>query len=284
MIASQFFRCPESGLGVQVFRHDRAISYPVHTHNEMAIVICTQGTVESTQFDCKETLHPGQVLFTNSGVPHASRYCIDGQPTLGVTLEFDPQVLQRLGYNGASIYFRARFLGKMNLPEVLPLVQTIQDEALGQKQDVSLLVTALARQIMVLVLREWPRELIRTHESKPIVHLPRNELVRSIEMMRTIPVHEFAVPELARRLHRSTSTFSRLFARSVGDSPHNFYRTMVLQQAANLLATTDEPVKEIAYNLGFSTVSHFSSSFRLQWNMSPTAFRHSAPNTHCLQQ
>lgn len=279
MIASQFFRCPESGLGVQVFRHNRAISYPVHTHNEMAIVICTQGTVESTQFACKETLHRGEVLFTNSDVPHASRYCIDGKPTFGVTLEFNPQVLQRLGYNGASIYFRAKFLGKMNLPEVLPLVQTIQDEALGLKQDVSLLVTALARQIMVLVLREWPRELIRTHESKAIVHLPRNELVRSIEIMRTIPVHEFAVPDLARQLHRSTSTFSRLFARSVGESPHNFYRTMVLQQAANLLATTDEPVKEIAFNLGFSTVSHFSSSFRLQWNMSPTAFRHSAANT-----
>jgi AraC-like DNA-binding protein len=279
MVASQFFRCPESGLGVQVFRHSRAISYPVHTHSEMAIVICTEGTVESTQFGCTETLHSGQVLFTNSGVPHASRYCIDGKPTSGVTLEFNPQVLQRLGYNGASVYFQARFLGKMNLPEVLPLVKTIQNEALGLRQDVSLLVTALARQIMVLVLREWPRDLIRSHESKAIIRLPRNELVRSVEIMRTIPVHQFSVPDLARQLHRSTSTFSRLFARSVGDSPHNFFQTMVLQQAANLLATTDEPVKEIAFDLGFNTVSHFSNSFRLKWNVSPTEFRQSPSKT-----
>jgi AraC-like DNA-binding protein len=283
MAASQFFQCPQSGLRVQVFRHERAISYPPHTHSEMAIVICTEGTVESTQFACKETLYPGQLLFTNAGVPHGSCYCVDGKPTSGVTLEFDSQVLQRLGYNGASIYLQARFLGKMNLPEVMPLVKTIQDESLRLKQDVPLLVSALARQIMVLVLREWPRDLIRAHEWKPLIHLPRNELVRSIEIMGTIPVREFAVPELASKLHRSTSTFARLFTRSVGDSPHNFYLTTVLRQAANLLATTEVPVKEIALNLGFNSISHFSSSFRMKWNVTPTAFRQNAANMLVLQ-
>jgi AraC-like DNA-binding protein len=49
-----------------------------------------------------------------------------------------------------------------------------------------------------------------------------------------------------------------------------------LQQAANLLATTEDPVKEIALNLGFNSVSHFSNAFRLKRNITPTAFRQSA--------
>jgi AraC-like DNA-binding protein len=272
MAASRFFRCQESDLGIQVFRHARPISYPPHSHNEMAIVICTSGKLESTQFGCREILCEGQVLFTNSSVPHASRYGLDGKRTCGVTLEFSPAALTRLGY-GSSSYASSRFLGKQNLPEVVRLARLIEDEARSPEQDTPLLVAALARQIVVLVLREWPRTLIRSHETKQVLQLPRNELVRAIEIMHTIPARDFGVPELARRMHRSTSTFSRLFLRSLGDSPHSYYRTIVLQQAADLLSGTDRSVKDIAITLGFRSVSHFSHSFRDRWSITPTAYR-----------
>jgi AraC family transcriptional regulator len=275
-MASRFFRYPDHGLDIQVFHHEHAISFPEHSHSEMAIVICTDGVLESTQFGHREFLYPGQVLFTNSCIPHASRYCIDGRPTRGVTLEFDPVVLQRLGYSASSIYLSAMLLGKMNLPEVARLARMIQDESRQIEQDSPLLMAALARQIVVLVLRMWPRTLIHSHQLQRAIHLPRNEFVRSIEFMQATPVREFAVHKLAGHLYRSTSTFSRLFTCSVGESPYSFYLTTVLQRAANQLATTDIPVKVIALNLGFNSVSHFSSSFRMKWNMTPTAFRQSA--------
>lgn len=242
----------------------------------MAIVICTEGILESIQFGYKEFLFPGQVLFTNSCIPHASRYCIDGRPTRGVTLEFEPDALPRLGYSASSIYLSARLLGKMNLPEVARLAMMIQDESLRLEQDSPLMMAALARQIVVLVLRMWPRTLIRDHQLNRTAQLPRNELVRSIEFMQATPAREFAVQKLARHLYRSTSAFSRLFTSSVGESPYSYYLTAVLEQAANQLATTKDPVKEIALNLGFNSVSHFSNSFRLKWNMTPTAYRQSA--------
>jgi AraC-like DNA-binding protein len=273
MAASRFFRCPESGLGIQVFSHDRPISYPEHVHSEIAIVICTAGKVESTQFGCRELLNAEQVLFTNSGVGHASRYCVDGEPTRGVTLEFHPSTLPRLGYSGSSVYMLSRFLGKMNLPEVAKLARMIEDEAKRPELDSHLLMAALARQIVVLVLREWPRTLIRGHDTTEVAPLPRNELVRAIEMMHEIPARDFAVPALAQRMHRSPSTFSRLFLRSLGDSPHRYYQTILLQQAADLLAETDRSVKDIALTLGFNSVSHFSNSFRARWNLTPTAYR-----------
>ncbi len=280
-MASRFFRYPECDLGIQVFHHEHAISFPVHSHSEMAIVICTEGILESTQFGDMQLLYPGQVLFTNSCIPHASRYGIDGKPTRGVTLEFDPVVLRRLGYSASSIYLSAKLLGKMNLPEVARLARMIQDESLRLEQDSPLLMGALARQIVVLALRMWPRTLIRSHELKQTAHLPRNEFVRSIEFMQMTPAREFAVNKLARHLHRSTSTFSRLFTCSVGKSPYSFYLTTALQHAAERLATTDDPVKEIALNLGFNSVSHFSNSFRMKWNMTPTAFRQSATVQEC---
>jgi AraC family transcriptional regulator len=276
MAASRFFQSEESGLGIQVFRHECPISFPEHSHREAALVVCTEGILESTQFGRREFLHAGQVLFTNSYTPHASSYCVDGKPTCGVTLEFDPLVLRRLGYNGGSPYLLAEFLGKMNVAEVANLSRLIQDESLRLQPDSAPMIAALAGQVLALALRRWPRTLIRRHESKQAVRLPRNELVRSIEFMQVTPARDFSVHEVARHLHRSTSTFSRLFTWSVGVSPYRYYLTTVIDRAADRLANTEEPVKHIALTLGFNSVSHFSSAFRQKWNMTPTAFRHNA--------
>jgi AraC-like DNA-binding protein len=276
MADSRFFRCSESGMGIQIFEHQQPIAFPVHSHSEIAIVICTDGSVESLQLGQREILYPGQTLFTNAGVPHASRYCADGRPTSGVTIEFDSLVLHKLGYGGNSAYLSSSFWGKIDLPEAVKLARSIQDESRNLRHDSQFFVAALARQILVLALRAWPRTLVRAHDFKPAAHLPRHELVRAIEVMQSTPACDFAVSDLARQLHRSTSTFSRLFTRSVGQSPYNVYLATVLQRGADMLQTSSTPVKEIAFDLGFNSVSHFSNAFRTKWNMTPTTFRHNA--------
>jgi AraC-like DNA-binding protein len=273
MSTSKFLCCPESGLRIQLFRHERAIAFPMHSHSEMAIVICTAGSIESTQFSCRELLYEDQVLFTNSGVSHASRYCTDGRPTRGVTLEFHPTVLERLGYPRSSPYLDSVFIGKFCMPLVGQLARMIEDEAAKPDQHSFLMATALARQIVSLVLREWPETLVRRYEASGSGHLPRHELVRSIEIMSMTSARDFTVPVLAGQLNRSPSTFSRLFTRSTGTSPHKFYVDLLFGQAANLLSGTDRPIKEIALELGFMSFSQFSNSFRQQWKMTPTEFR-----------
>ena len=273
MSRSKFIVCPEPRLCVQVFYHDRPIAFPEHVHSEMAIVICTGGVIESNQFSCRELLQEDHVLFTNSGIRHSSAYCVDGRPSQGVTLEFQPAVLERLGYPNSSAYFRSLFLGKLYMPAVGKLARMIADTAVKTDRHSLFIVTALARQIVFLVLREWPKTLIRDHEAKITRLLPRHELVSSIEIMNVTHARDFSVHMLARKINRSSSSFSRLFMRSMSDSPHSFFRSLLLQQAADLLSITDRPVKDIALTLGFSSVSHFSSSFRQRREASPTEFR-----------
>ncbi len=273
MGVSKFFRCPESELRIQLFNHEEAITFPMHTHNEMAIVICTAGTLESTQFSCRELLHEDQVLFTNSKIPHASRYYVGNRPTRGVTIEFHPSVLERLGYPRSSPYLRSVFMGSLALPPVGQLARMIEDEINRPDQSSVLMASALARQIISLSLREWPKTLVRKHEARNQGRLPRHELVRSIEIMSATPAREFRVPSLAYQLNRSPSNFSRLFARSTGSSPHKSFSSILLGQAAELLSATDRQIKDIAFDLGFTGFSHFSNAFRQQWKMTPTEFR-----------
>ncbi len=46
-----------------------------------------------------------------------------------------------------------------------------------------------------------------------------------------------------------------------------------LRKAAELLATTDVPVAEVARMVGFSSRSNFSQAFHAMHDMDPTAFR-----------
>ena len=56
-------------------------------------------------------------------------------------------------------------------------------------------------------------------------------------------------------------------------STRDFIRNIRLQQAASLLSQDKGlTISEIAYAIGYSNLSHFSSSFREKYGMSPTEY------------
>lgn len=85
--------------------------------------------------------------------------------------------------------------------------------------------------------------------------------------------------ELSERAHLSVPQFERRFRRAFSTSPHQYLLRVRIENAARLLAETDQTVAEIAQICGFYDHSHFSRSFRKLMNAAPTAHRrrHSPP-------
>ena len=86
----------------------------------------------------------------------------------------------------------------------------------------------------------------------------------------------FAVPcregDLAVRAGLSISQLNRLFLRHFGLSPRR-YREKRRLDSALVQIHRSRPVKEIAYELGFKSLPHFSAWFRQNTGFSPTAVR-----------
>ncbi|WP_167472330.1 helix-turn-helix domain-containing protein [Nocardia arthritidis] len=85
------------------------------------------------------------------------------------------------------------------------------------------------------------------------------------------------VEDMARAAGLSRAHFSREFRRAFGESPHGYLLTRRLERAAALLRTTDRPVAEICFLVGWQSVGSFTTSFTRTYGRSPTAYRAAFP-------
>ena len=74
---------------------------------------------------------------------------------------------------------------------------------------------------------------------------------------------------LATRVGVSTRQLERLFRRYLKKSPKKYYMTLRLQKARNLLLQTNMSVINVALACGFTSPSHFSKCYRLNYDTTP---------------
>ena len=87
---------------------------------------------------------------------------------------------------------------------------------------------------------------------------------------------DFGVTEFARAVAQDRTYLFRRTRRLFGESPSELLKRGRLQRGATLLAETDERVADIAYAVGFNSVSYFSQAFLGAYGVTPTTFRERA--------
>ena len=84
---------------------------------------------------------------------------------------------------------------------------------------------------------------------------------------------DFGVTELAREVAQERTYLFRRTRQLFGESPSDLIRRARLERGATLLRDTNERVADIAYAVGFNSLSYFSQCFLEAYGMSPTVFR-----------
>jgi AraC family transcriptional regulator len=83
-----------------------------------------------------------------------------------------------------------------------------------------------------------------------------------------------ALRAVAKDVGLSYFHFSRAFKQSMGMTLTNYIAERRIERAKELMKETDLAISEIALRLGFSSQSHFTTSFRRLAGVTPRSFRH----------
>ena len=66
------------------------------------------------------------------------------------------------------------------------------------------------------------------------------------------------------------SYFRKMFRKYTGVSPRQYHLGLKVLRARELLLTSDKSIKEISYQLGFSSIYYFSRFFKNKVGVSPS--------------
>ncbi|MDD4009762.1 MAG: AraC family transcriptional regulator [Fermentimonas sp.] len=86
---------------------------------------------------------------------------------------------------------------------------------------------------------------------------------------------EIDAKEIAENLGISYSLFRKTFKEYTGYAPAQYFQELKLRKAKELLAETNLPIKEISYELNFSSYEYFLSFFKKRVKFTPTEYRDS---------
>ena len=98
-------------------------------------------------------------------------------------------------------------------------------------------------------------------------------VAKALERMRLYFHLPMRVAELAHLSGMSESHFSRQFKSAIGTSPIDWLRRERINQAKRRLIESDDPVKEIARQVGYHDQFFFSKDFKKMTKLTPTQFR-----------
>tara|TARA_R110001592_G_scaffold363279_1_gene683035 strand:+ start:8744 stop:9619 length:876 start_codon:yes stop_codon:yes gene_type:complete len=86
-------------------------------------------------------------------------------------------------------------------------------------------------------------------------------------------IYNLSLDDFAKLCNRSLSSFKRDFKQCFHTSPGKWLTETRIKQASSLLANTNNPITQVAFECGFENLSHFSKLFKLKMNITPKEYR-----------
>jgi AraC family transcriptional regulator len=160
---------------------------------------------------------------------------------------------------------------------MLEMMQILHDEVRTPGMATQELVRAIGD-----ILRIKLSRLMSQRGRNPSVRKPCRSV--DVAMLQALISHTGGrVPtttELAEKFKLGRRDLLRLCKETTGMPPSRYIEETKLEKAKTLLATSTLTMKQIAYEAGYSTASHFSTRFGQFTGLTPSAFRSRARRQH----
>jgi AraC family transcriptional regulator len=244
-----------------------AMSLPEHEHPEIQIGMHFVPAGLSQNRQMVSDL-PNYFSLVPSGKPHVGGWG-DGSEVV-VTLLPRMQVQQAADELLRSSAWEIRSAPCAVDPVILSMGMVLRREFLGGGTIDPLYVEAVGTLLTGHIVRRWSS---RPGQRSMKGNLTPVQLRRTLDAIEDCMSSGIRVTALAAQLGMGTHLFTRLFRQTIGCGPYRFVTRRRMERARALLEETSLSLVEIAYQLGFASQSHFTSTFHREIRTTPRSYR-----------
>lgn len=261
-----------------------------HRHEFVQIIYVLKGRLKHFINDNSFEVYKGDIFVIPPFVPH---YFIDqyGDGFELIEFEFVPEFIHEkfsssvkdnsfmdFAYLEPFLVSELDLKPRLNLTGVLQLeVEQILEEILkeykSRETDFELLVKAQLLKLLVLVGREFRRN-IEGSESQGIFDRHRDALHNAVSYINDHISEDISLDDVAKVAMLSSSYFRYLFKQMTGKTFVEYLNDLRINKAVELLKCESEmKIIEVCYKVGFNNVNHFNRIFRQVTGLSPSTYR-----------
>ena len=279
----RYYKVPEGDLVLPLFGDNWRGIYgqkkePLHFHNLLEIGICVDGKGEMTFTDGKVDYSENTLTIIPRHFPHHTKGQ-EGTTNYWEYLFFDPEVILQSIYPGDKVFTKS-LLNKVNKSancyhdaqdmEIFKLVRSILDECRNKKEYSNEVIRGLLLALVIVIARENESEG-EFHEKTGYSNL--EHITVALDYIHNNFKDDISVKMLASECGLSETHFRRVFKDSVGMSPIEYITLVRIENANELIRTTRYSMSEVAYRVGYPTVSTFNRNFKKILGISPFQYR-----------
>lgn len=244
-------------------------------------MISGRGRVHSGKGEPLDFL-PGESLV----VPPGEGLCIDVReaateaPATFITVEMNPDTVQQVVDCVDESVFSAldavsrpppdEYVHFKHTPAIEQSLRTLASLCSDPSPYRDVLIDLNATALVVRMLETEARALLL---ARPDETAPSNGLGAAVQHVHDHLDRHVSVDELAEVACMSRSTFYRYFRDTLGVTPLQYVTLQRMERAQRLLRDPNQTITNVSYDLGFSSVSHFITTFKSHVGVTPKTYQ-----------
>ncbi|MEH7115952.1 AraC family transcriptional regulator [Neobacillus vireti] len=258
-----------------------------HHHDIFELTLCMEGSAfQWFNEECIE-FNKGDWIFLRPGVRHQTKNRSEGSFSyLAVHFDIDDLPLRRLLKNSILNHVPYQTAMETQLAKYTKEIDHLIQKILYQKnyiltdEDIILTVTEVDKLLfqanVIAVISEYIKLIDKNNQVDLDTSFTKQQLEIADEIKAVLEKNVFGslnINEISEAFGYSRSHCTRIFTQVYGSSPRQYYTNLKIKKAKELLMLTNKGIDEISYELGFSSVFHFSRQFKRWTSKSPSEYR-----------
>jgi len=266
--------------------------YPRHHHHLFELLYCWDGEVTQSSEDQQVTMKAGELILLKPGVKHHTfNHSTSYYSFFNVHFNIDDRELRELLTKNSFELFSKERVEQSRLLKYIQEIESLLQIELQRPSGINRTEQQLIMHLsgvnkllfqnqLLMIINEVAmllnKQLLAEDEQQTATMTSRLQVDIAHEMEAMLQENIFskgAVAHIAKTQSLSRSQCYKIFMQVYGMSPRQYLTQLKLNRAKHLLLESEMSIEDIAQQLGFSSLSHFSRQFKRWTGVSPMQYR-----------